>query len=345
MLFNPNFYYLNALLAFFTSAISLGKVAGMTTDDWQRMTFTVDDLRARVSGQGPLPATVQFGVLGDPVAHSLSPAMHNAALSALGLEARYAKIECPPERLADAISLAQNAGFRGLNLTVPHKIAAMELCTELDETARQLGGVNTLLFEHQRILGFSTDGAGLVRALRDVFGMDLRDLRVMVLGAGGGAGSAAALQCALEKCLRLVLVNRTLEKAHALAARVKKFLLSDRLEGPEDLVTVIPFEANNLREQLTRTDLVINATSLGMQRSDPRLLPAALLTADLMVYDMIYRPSVTRLLEDARSAGARTANGLSMLLHQGALSLEIWLNRSAPLDVMRTALTQASQTA
>jgi shikimate dehydrogenase len=164
----------------------------------------------------------------------------------------------------------------------------------------------------------------------------------MVLGAGGGAGSAAALQCALEKCPRLVLVNRTENKAHDIAKRASALLHTDRLEGPEDPVTVIPLEVSDLREQLTRTDLVINATSLGMKRTDPRLIPAALLTPDLMVYDMIYRPAVTRLLEDAQNAGARTANGLSLLLHQGALSLEIWLNRPAPIDVMRRALEKAA---
>lgn len=301
-------------------------------------TFTLDDLSARAEGCSPMPADVRLGVLGSPVAHSLSPALHNAALAALGLEIRYAKIECPPGRLARAIELARNAGFIGLNLTVPHKIAAVELCGELDETARQLGAVNTLLFDGGNTIGFNTDGSGLVRAIRDAFAMDLRDLRVMILGAGGGAGSAAALQCALEKCPRLVLANRTREKALDVASKARHLLLSDRLEGPEDLVTVIPIEPDPLREQLARTDLIINATSLGMKRSDPRLIPAALLTPDLMVYDMIYRPPVTRLLEDARESGARTANGLTMLLHQGALSLEIWLNRPAPLDIMRTAL-------
>lgn len=311
----------------------------MTDADLQQTTFTLDDLSARSEGRGPIPSNVQLGVLGSPVAHSLSPILHNAALTALGEDIRYAKIECPPDQLSHAIQRARHAGFIGLNLTVPHKIAAVELCDELDETARQLGAVNTLLFDGEKTVGFNTDGSGLVRAIRDTFAMDLRDLRVMILGAGGGAGSAAALQCALEKCPRLVLANRTREKALDVAAKATRLLLSDRLEGPEDLVTVIPLAPDDLREQLTRTDLIINATSLGMKRSDPRLIPAALLTPDLMVYDMIYRPSVTRLLEDARASGARTANGLAMLLHQGALSLEIWLNRPAPLDVMRKALT------
>jgi shikimate dehydrogenase len=310
--------------------------------DLSQTTFTLEDLRARAESRGPLPPEVRLAVLGSPVEHSLSPAMHNAALEALGSDVRYAKIECPPEDLAEAVDCARRANFLGLNLTIPHKFAALELCTELDDTTRQLGAVNTLLFDGSRTAGFNTDGPGLVRAIREVFSFDLRDLRVMVLGAGGGAGSAAALQCALEKCPRLVLVNRTENKAHDIAQRATQILHTDRLEGPEDPVTVIPLEESALREQLTRTDLVINATSLGMKRTDPRLIPAAILTPDLMVYDMIYRPSVTRLLEDAKSTGARTANGLSLLLHQGALSLEIWLNRPTPLDVMRRALDRVT---
>ena len=310
--------------------------------DLGQTTFTLADLEARAGGRGPIPPEVRLAVLGSPVEHSLSPVMHNAALEALGSPARYAKIECPPEHLAEAVEAARRADFLGLNLTIPHKFEALKLCSELDDTARQLGAVNTLLFDGTRTAGFNTDGPGLVRAIREVFSFDLRDLRVMVLGAGGGAGSAAALQCALEKCPRLVLVNRTENKAHDIARRVTELLHTDRLEGPEDPVTVIPLEESALREQLTRTDLVINATSLGMKRTDPRLIPAAILTPDLMVYDMVYRPSVTRLLEDAKNAGARTANGLSLLLHQGALSLEIWLNRPAPLDVMRRALDQAA---
>jgi len=310
--------------------------------DLSQTTFALEDLRARAEGSGLLSPAVRLAVLGSPVGHSLSPAMHNAALSALGSDVRYAKIECPPEDLAEAVDLARRADFLGLNLTIPHKFEALNLCTELDDTAKQLGAVNTLLFDGSRIVGFNTDGPGLVRAIRDVFSFDLHDLRVMVLGAGGGAGSAAALQCALEKCPRLVLVNRTEGKAHEVAKRATQLLHTDRLEGPEDSVTVIALEENALREQLARTDLVINATSLGMKRTDPRLIPASLLTPDLMVYDMVYRPAVTRLLEDAQNAGARTANGLSLLLHQGALSLEIWLNRPAPIDMMRRALEQAA---
>lgn len=311
-------------------------------NDLQHTTFTIEHLRARAEGRGSIPSEVRLAVLGSPVAHSLSPAMHNAALESLGSDLRYARIECAPEQLPSAVDLARRAGFLGLNLTIPHKFEALTLCTELDDTARQLGAVNTLLFDGSRTVGFNTDGQGLVRAIREAFAFDLKDLRVMILGAGGGAGSAAVLQCALEKCPRLVLVNRTVDKARDVAKRAFALLHTDRLEGPEDLVTVIPLDDAALGPQLSRTDLVINATSLGMKRTDPRLIPPALLTPDLMVFDMIYRPAITRLLEDAKSAGARVSNGLPMLLHQGTLALEIWLNRPAPVDIMRRALEQAS---
>ena len=164
--------------------------------DLQQTTFTLEDLRARAGGTGPIPPEMRLAVLGFPVEHSLSPAMQNAALEAAGSDIRYGKILCPAENLAEAVGFARQAGFLGLNLTIPHKFEALQLCTELDDTARQLGAVNTLLFDGSRTAGFNTDGPGLVRAIRDVFSFDLRDLRVMILGAGGGAGSTAALQCA-----------------------------------------------------------------------------------------------------------------------------------------------------
>jgi shikimate dehydrogenase len=195
--------------------------------------------------------------------------------------------------------------------------------------------------EGDRLLGFNTDGPGLVRAIREEFSVDLRDLRVLLLGAAGGAGRAIAVQCAQESCERLVLANRTLEKAQALQRELASDFRSDRLVGPADRLVAIPLEERALREQLTMSDIVINASSVGMKRTDPPIIPAHLLSPHLMVYDTVYASGRSRLLEDAASAGARTANGLSMLLHQGALSFEIWFNRPAPLDVMRRALMSA----
>lgn len=298
--------------------------------------YQVNDL---TSGKlGTLTPPARLAVFGDPVAHSKSPVFHNAALKAAGLDAQYVKILVRPDELPAALRALPQAGFLGTNVTIPHKTGALATVDEADDYARRSGAVNTVVVENDRLLGFNTDGPGLLRAIREEFSVDLRDLRVLLLGAGGGAGRAIAVQCAMEGCERLVLVNRTVDKACQLTAELTPFFRNDRLVGPVERLLAIPHEENALREQLAHTDIVINATSVGMKRSDPPLLSAGLLTANLMVYDTVYAAGKSRLLEDAEAAGARTANGLSMLLHQGALSFEIWFNRPAPLEVMRAAL-------
>ena len=168
--------------------------------------------------------------------------------------------------------------------------------------------------------------------------MDLRDLRVLLLGAGGGAGRAIAVQCAAEGCERLVLVNRTLEKAQHLAAELKPFFIDTRVSAPVARLEAIPWEERALRSQIANADLVVNASSVGLRRSDPSPLPASWLAPHLMVYDTIYAAGRTAMLSAAADAGARGANGLSMLLHQGALSFEEWFDCDAPVEVMRAAL-------
>ncbi len=290
---------------------------------------------ASFSGAEP---PIRLGVFGDPVAHSKSPGFHNAALEAAGIAARYAKIHVPPELASDAFRALPKAGFVGVNVTIPHKAAALAAVDEADDYARRAGGVNTVVVQGDRLLGFNTDGPGLVRAIREEFFVDLRDLRVVLLGAAGGAGRAIAVQCAIEGCERLVLANRTVEKAQSLAAELAPHFRTERLSGPVDRLVSVALGSPELRDQLDHADIVINATSLGMKRTDPPVLPASWIAPSLMVYDTVYAGGRSRLLEDAAAAGARTADGLSMLLYQGALSFEIWFNRPAPLEVMRAAL-------
>ena len=301
-------------------------------------TFALDDLREWPTATAGEQPPLKLAVFGDPVAHSASPPMHNAALAALGIDARYCRLHIRPEELATALRLLPALGFLGVNCTIPHKAAALPLMDRVDEHALRIGVVNTVAVEGGRLIGFNTDGPGLVRALRADFGVDLRDLRVMVLGAGGGAGRAIAMQCGIEQCERLVLVNRTPEKARELAAELAPFFRGPRVSGPGDRLGVAAWEEHALREQIGHTDLVINCTPVGMRSSDPSPLPSALLQPHLMVYDTIYTARRTRLMQAADEAGARSANGLSMLLHQGALSFEIWFNREAPLAAMRAAL-------
>jgi shikimate dehydrogenase len=289
-----------------------------------------------------LEPPARLAVFGDPVAHSKSPDFQNAALRSCGIAIQYVKIHVRPEELTDALKALPAAGFLGTNVTIPHKTGALATVDEADEYARKSGAVNTVVVEGERLVGFNTDGPGLLRALREEFYVDLRDSRVLLLGAGGGTGRAIAVQCAFESCERLVLVNRTFEKARDLAQELSPYFRSDRLVGPAERIEAIPFEERSLREQLAKTDLIINATSVGMRRTDPPLIPAGLLTPNLMVYDTVYAAGKSRLVEQAEAAGARAANGLSMLLHQGALSFEIWFGRAAPLEVMRAALKAAS---
>jgi shikimate dehydrogenase len=288
-----------------------------------------------------LTPPARLSVFGDPVAHSKSPAFHNAALRAAGIDAQYVKIHVRPEDAPAAFRALPAADFIGTNVTLPHKATALATVDEADDYATKSGAVNTVLVQGERLHGFNTDGPGFVRAIREEFSADVRDLRILLLGAGGGAGRAIAVQCAMENCERLVLVNRTAEKATALARELSPYFRSDRLVGPVDRLVAIPHELAALRAQLEHVDLVVNASAVGMKHSDPALIPPALLTANLMVYDAVYSTGKTRLVLDAESSGARAAGGLSMLLHQGALSFEIWFNRPAPLAAMRAALLAA----
>ena len=289
--------------------------------------YSLEDLRAWPAGQPPL----RLAVLGDPVAHSASPPMHNAALAECGIDARYTRLHIRAEELAEAFRLLPAQGFIGVNCTIPHKFAALALVDRADDHARRIGVVNTVAVEGEKLVGYNTDGPGLVRAVRAELGADLRDLRVMILGAGGGAGRAIAMQCAIENCPGIVLINRTFEKLMPLVRELDAFYPLNRLANDD-------FDPRALRARLAQTDLIINCTSVGMKADEPSPIPADLLASHHLIYDTIYTAARTPLLLAGDAVGARGANGLTMLLHQGALSFEIWFQRPAPIEVMRAAL-------
>jgi shikimate dehydrogenase len=299
--------------------------------------YSLEDLRNwRTITQAGAP--IRLGIFGDPVEHSLSPQIQNAALQACELEMQYARFHIKPDELEEALRLLPGLDFIGINLTLPHKANAAALMDELDPFARRVGAINTVRIEGEKLIGFNTDGPGFSRAIRQEFSVDLRDLRVLLLGAGGGAGRAIAYQCAAENCERLVLVNRTPEKTEQLATELKESFADTRVAGPVARLQTIEWNDSALRQQIANTDLVVNATTLGMKRSDPPVLNATLLEPHLMIYDTVYSPPRTSLLAAAAEAGALGANGLSMLLHQGALAFERWFDRDAPLGAMRSAL-------
>ncbi len=308
----------------------------------EKQIYTIEDLTLQATQGHGISPPARLSVFGDPVGHSLSPQLHNPALKACGIDAQYIRVHVAEHNFLEALGAIKDHGFLGTNCTIPLKFAALDACDHVDELAGKLGAVNTICFEDGKIFGSNSDGPGFLRAIREAFAIDAHDLRIMILGAGGGAGRAVTMQCALETPERLVLANRTREKAELLRAEVAPLLEDELIHAASSRLQVADWSNEGLEAELGNVDLIVNATSLGMKRSDPDLIPAHLLQPHHLVYDMVYSPQRTKLLSDAQNAGARTANGLSMLLHQGAISFETWFNREAPLEIMRRSLEDAS---
>jgi shikimate dehydrogenase len=280
-----------------------------------------------------LPAPPMLAVIGDPIAHSKSPQMHNAALAAEGIKGCYIRLHLAAHEVAPGLARLAELGFVGANVTIPHKAAALALATEAGFLARMMGAVNTLRFDDEGVIrAWNTDGPGFLRAVEESFGAPVSELRVAIIGAGGGAGRAVAVQCGAIGCPRIVLVNRTPEKVEALQAQMAALP-----SGTED-IRVCAWQPDAMAEELAEIDLVVNATSLGMSADDAPVVPANLLRADHLVYDMVYSGGQSRLLADTKAAGGRGADGLAMLLHQGAIAFEHWFRIAAPVDVMRVGL-------
>ena len=299
--------------------------------------YTLADLDNWREAMRDVKPPIRLGVFGDPIAHSLSPQMQNAALAACKIDMQYARFHIRRNELRSALHVLTGLDLVGVNLTVPHKMAALQFVDDADESVRLIGAVNTIKIDNGKLRGFNTDGRGFSRAIREEFSVDLRDLRVLVLGAGGAA-RAIAMQCAKENCERLVIANRTSEKGEKLADELRDFFQGPKVFGPVPRLQAIGWEENAFRFQIAHIDLIVNATPLGLSRADASPIPARLLAPHLMIYDTGYSEKRTPFVSAAVEAGARGANGLSMLLHQGALAFEIWFQREAPIDAMRKAL-------
>jgi shikimate dehydrogenase len=276
--------------------------------------FTLADLAA-----WSRPGT-SLAVLGHPIKHSISPPMHNAALAELaGAEARFAdweyfRFEIHPDDLPRALDLLHAKKFRGVNLTVPHKIIAFDRVAAIDPAARPVGAVNTLRWSEGGWHGFNTDGYGLAAAVQATLGRDLAGSHVILLGAGGAA-RGAAVECLQRRCASLWIANRTRETLQTLLAT---------LAPVADGVHFGGFLPHTPSVDLPSGALVINATSAGLRDTDEPPADLTALPNVAAVYDMIYNPPQTKLLRQAEFLGLPSANGLTMLVHQGAKSLEHW---------------------
>jgi shikimate dehydrogenase len=275
----------------------------------------------------------RVGLIGWPVAHSLSPAMHNAAFKSLGLDWRYELLPVPPGNLDATLADLRAGEYAGANITVPHKSAVMAYLDGIDDAARSIGAVNTVVVRGQELLGYNTDAPGLVGALDDA-GLELSGCRALVLGAGGAA-HAVVYALARAGCA-VTIYNRTLMRGASLADHVHKLGLSGS-------VGWVPGEAALRALDLTQFALLVNATSVGMwPNSDRTPWPGGMpLPSHWAVFDLVYNPLQTRLLRESRQAGARTIDGLGMLVRQGELAFELWTGCTPPAGLMRVAALRA----
>lgn len=273
----------------------------------------------------------KLAVIGFPIKHSASPQMHQAALDEAGIDLQYIRVEVEPGDVDACFVEMERLGFIGCNVTVPHKLDAMAQCDELTDDAKALGATNTILFKEGKRIGHNSDGPGLARAIFEDFGKSLTELRVLILGAGGGAGRAIATQCAREGSPAIYLSNRTVEKLEPIAKSLTE-------EHGAKLVYTLSTDEKDLINAANRADLIINSTSLGLHEDDILPLPVTALSARHRIYDAVYNPPVTPLLAEADKLGAKTSNGLSMLLHQGANSYSFWLGQEPNITAMRKGL-------
>lgn len=289
--------------------------------------FTIENLEEATACDKP----ARLAVIGNPIAHSSSPQLHQPALDAFGKNTTYIRLLVEPGKVAAAFTKMKKLGFLGCNVTVPHKVEAMQACDQISDQAMQIKAVNTVLFGQKETSGYNTDGPGFMQAVSDDFGISLAQTHAVILGAGGGAGQAIATQCALSKPARLTLVNRSLGKITRLSERLREI-------SPATEIKILTFIDPSLTAACHVADLLIQTTSLGLKEDDPDVIPPECLLSHHCVYDTIYQPPETPLLKIAKRTGCKTSNGLSMLIHQGAIAFQHWFPDTDPLPLMKDAL-------
>ena len=265
------------------------------------------------------------GVIGDPIEHTLSPAIHNAAFTKMGLDYLYVPFQVKPEGLRQAIDGMRALNIRGLNVTIPYKVTVIPFLDELDPLAEKIGAVNTIANDDGVLKGYNTDAAGFLQALLES-GIEPKGKNAVILGAGGASRAISFILA--EKGAHLVILNRLLERAEELAGRLSMVFHGE--------VTALGLVEENLARVLEGADILVNATSVGMSPNiSGTPVPFNLLKPALVVFDIVYNPIKTRLLREAEEVGAETVSGVDMFVWQGALAFERWTGVKAPLELMR----------
>lgn len=280
------------------------------------------EINQRVKG-----STALLGLLGNPVAHSISPQLHNTISDMLGIDAVYIAMNIQREKVREAVEGLRTCGFLGFNITVPHKEAVIEYCDELSGDVELMGAVNTVKNANGRLCAYNTDGSGFIRALKLQTGQEAKGKKIVVLGAGGTARSIS-VKLAMEGAAGIFIINRTVQKAESI-----KEIINGKIRNIAFSMGYEEAYSNNVIEQ---SDIIINTTSVGLH-PDVEGCPLKenlILKKNQLVYDVIYKPEKTRLLKMAEGFGCKTANGLGMLICQGAEAYEIWMERVIPQDIV-----------
>ncbi|HRR34820.1 MAG TPA: shikimate dehydrogenase [Kiritimatiellia bacterium] len=279
-----------------------------------------------------MPPPLRFALLGHPVKHSLSPVMHEASFRALGLDAVYECIDIAPKALGACLATCRERGYAGLNVTVPHKTAVMAWMDRLDASARLYGAVNTVRIDANGFTGANTDAEGFLADLAVNYRLSPEAARVMVLGCGG-AGRALAIACAHRGADEVVLANRTLAKAEQVAAEIV-----DRVPNASAEIRVLAPDPAAWAEACREADLVVQCTTAGLHADDAPLLPPEAFRRGQFLYDIVYTQRVTPTMRSALAAGSDAANGVGMLVYQGAAAFREWTGYDADTRAMRAAL-------
>lgn len=265
------------------------------------------------------------GIIGDPIEHTMSPVMHNAAFKNKGLDYVYLPFRVKKEELGKAIEGMRALNMRGLNITIPHKIAVIQFLDELDYLAEKIGAVNTIVNNDGVLKGYNTDAVGFLQALRER-GVEPKGKRVVILGAGGASKAISFILA--ERGSSLAILNRTWDKAKICADRISETFQSE--------VIALKLDGENLATALSGADILVNTTSIGMSPDiNETPVTSALLKSGLVVFDIVYNPIKTRLQREAEAIGATIISGLDMLVWQGALAFEKWTGQKAPVNLMK----------